>query len=60
MQAVYVMSTGLDRNNYDKDACLSVFQAYKDCKKAEVIAHMGSVWCTPPLESQLRSRAGEE
>ncbi|PFH49965.1 hypothetical protein AMATHDRAFT_146378 [Amanita thiersii Skay4041] len=24
----------LNRNNYDRDACLDYFQAYRDCKKA--------------------------
>ena len=27
---------GLDRNNYDRSACESYFQAYKECKKREV------------------------
>ncbi|KAF9005921.1 cysteine alpha-hairpin motif superfamily, partial [Cyathus striatus] len=24
----------LNRNNYDRDACLDFFQAYRDCKNA--------------------------
>lgn len=28
--------TGLDDNNYEKDACQPIFDLYKDCKKLEL------------------------
>ncbi len=29
---------GLDRNNYDRAACETFFEEYKECKKREVVS----------------------
>lgn len=48
----------LNRNDYDRDACLKYFQAYRDCKDiwVSVCCHMGCIRKRDLSEIQIKQR----
>ena len=48
----------LNRNNYDRDACLDYFQAYRDCKNSWV--HFSDLYPAAERADELFLRSSKE